>query len=573
MKRAAERKAQALRRFHIRSALMLSAFAIAAIGLVGKSIWVVVVDRDDIMLLAEARHLRTITINPSRGSIVDRNGEPMAVSTPVDSIGAIPKTLAPAIDEFQPLAEALGANAEQLMRRVSRSMDKEFVFLARRLRPSQVEAVNALQLPGIDVRREYKRYYPAGEVAVHLVGMTDIEDIGQEGLEKAFNAVLAGEPGAKRVLRDRKGHVIEEVESIRSVRHGQTLASSIDLRLQYFAHRELKRAASAHRARSGSVVVLDVKTGEVLAMVNWPATNPNNRAALKLDAIKNRAVLDNHEPGSAIKPLIVAAALSTGVADANAIIDTSPGKIQVGAKSIEDKNNLGPINLATILSRSSNVGMTKVALRMEPEQMWRVLDRFGFGQPTGGGFLAESSGLLSHHSYWRDISQATISYGYGLTVTPLQLARAYAALGNDGVLPQISLLANPPREAGVRVVDAEVADAVLGMMEQVVGPGGTARKAAIPGYRVAGKTGTSKKSAVGGYADDRYLSVFAGLVPVSEPRFAAVVVLDEPSGDAYYGGDVAAPVFSVVMREALRLFAVAPDDSPAIGAGAMQAAR
>ena len=243
------------------------------------------------------------------------------------------------------------------------------------------------------------------------------------------------------------------------------------------------------------------------------------------------------------------------------------------AKSIEDKNNLGPISLATILSRSSNVGMTKVALRMEPEQMWRVLDRFGFGQPTGGGFLAESSGLLSHHSYWRDISQATISYGYGLTVTPLQLARSYAALGNGGVLPQISLLANPPPEAGVRVIDAEVAEAVLGMMEQVVGPGGTARKAAIPGYRVAGKTGTSKKSAVGGYADDRYLSVFAGLVPVSEPRFAAIVILDEPSGDAYYGGDVAAPVLSVVMREALRLFAVAPDDSPAIGAGAMQAAR
>ncbi|MEO0575393.1 MAG: penicillin-binding transpeptidase domain-containing protein [Pseudomonadota bacterium] len=564
MSRKSEKKADVVRRYRMRSSVLSMGFIVVAIVLVGAVAKLQVLDRDFLNRKADARHLRHAEIVAHRGAITDRDGEPLALSTPVDSIWANPKQLAPETDQLPRLAKALQTDADQLMRRINRNVSREFVYLRRHAKPDQVKRVAQLGLAGIDVLREYKRYYPAGEVVGHLVGLTDVDGVGQEGLELAFNHSLAGERGAKRVLRDRLGHVIEEVESIRPARHGENLASSIDLRLQYFAYRELKRAMHLHGAQSGSMVIVDVRTGEVLAMVNQPSYNPNDRDQWTGERNRNRAITDIMEPGSSIKPLIVAAALEHGVVSEDVIVDTSPGMIQVGAKPISDHHNLGKIDLTTLLSRSSNVGMTKVAMLMEPEQLWRSLSSFGFGALTSSGFPGESAGLLSHFSHWRPISQATISYGYGLSVTPLQLARAYAALGNGGVLKPISLLRQDAPVEGDRVLSAETTRAVLQMMEHVVLPGGTGTKAAIPGYRVAGKTGTSWKYAARGYSQDKYMSWFAGLVPASQPRLAAVVVVDEPTGSDYYGGDVAAPVFAEVMTEALRLLAFTPDDAPGL---------
>ena len=573
MKRNAEKKLAALRRFRFRSTLLAGLFAVLAVVLVGRTAKLQVLDREFLNREADARHLRRMEITANRGSITDRNGEALAISTPVDSVWANPRQLAPAIDQFPRLAKALDTDAEQLMRRINRNMEREFVYLKRHLKPEQVASVSDLELPGIDVQREYRRYYPAGEVVGHVIGFTDIDDQGQEGLELAYNHALAGESGAKRVLRDRLGRVIEDVESIRPPRHGVMLASSIDLRIQYFAYRELKRAMQRNGAEAGSIVVMDVKTGEVLAMVNQPAHNPNDRAQYSADRNRNRAITDILEPGSSIKPLVMAAALETGMLGIDDIIDTAPGFIQVGAKRIEDHHNLGRIDLTTLLARSSNVGITQVAMRMEPEQLWRTLAQFGLGNLTSSGFPGESAGLLSHFTHWQPISQATIAYGYGLSVTPLQLARAYAAIGNDGVLMPVSLLKLDRAPGGERLLSPDTASQVLAMMEHVVMPGGTGTKAAIPGYRVAGKTGTAWKFAAGGYSRDKYFSIFAGLVPASAPRLAAVVVVDEPTGIDYYGGDVAAPVFAEVMSEALRLLAVPPDAAPALLDGAtLQAA-
>ncbi|MEM7611234.1 MAG: penicillin-binding transpeptidase domain-containing protein [Pseudomonadota bacterium] len=564
MKRAAEKKLAAIKRFRLRSLLLGAAFAMIALVLVGRTAKLQVMDREFLNQQADARHLRRTEISAHRGAITDRNGEPLAISTPVDSVWANPRQLVPAIDDFPPLAKALGTDAEQLMRRVNRNMEREFVYLGRHLKPEQVLKVSALELPGIDVQREYRRFYPAGEVIGHVIGFTDIDDRGQEGLELAYDHALSGEPGAKRVLRDRLGRVIEDVESIRPPRHGVELASSIDLRIQYFAYRQLKRAMKRNGALSGSIVILDVVTGEVLAMVNQPSYNPNDRAQYSAERYRNRAITDILEPGSSIKPLIIAAGLETGMLEPGDIIDTSPGQIQVGAKSIKDHNNLGAIDLTTVLARSSNVGITRIAMKMAPEQLWRTLSEFGLGALTASGFPGESAGLLSHFSHWRPISQATIAYGYGLSVTPLQLARAYAAIGNEGVLQPVSLLRQSGVPRGERVISEQTASLVLSMMEKVVLPGGTGTKAAIPGYRVAGKTGTAWKYAPGGYSEDKYLSIFAGLVPATNPRLAAVVVIDEPTGIDYYGGDVAAPVFAEVMSEALRLLALPPDDAPTL---------
>jgi cell division protein FtsI (penicillin-binding protein 3) len=563
MTRGAETKQQTVRRFVGRAALVLAFFALAATSLLARAVHLQVLNRDFLNQQADARHLRTEKISAHRGMITDRNGEPLAISTPVDSIWANPKELAAAIDKVPKLAQILDLDAQNLMRRITRGMDKEFLYLKRHLSPKKAQAVLALKLPGVNVQREYRRYYPAGVVTGHLIGFTNIDDAGQEGLELAFNHWLAGESGAKRVLKDRLGRSVENVESIRPARHGKDLRASIDLRIQYLAYRALKAAIQAYNAESGSIVVLDVRTGEVLAVVNQPTYNPNDRSQYSAERYRNRAITDIFEPGSSIKPLIVAAALESGDFRPSSIVDTSPGYVLVGAKRIEDPRNLGRISLTTLLARSSNVGVTKLAMSLQPEQLWQTMTHFGLGSLTASGFPGESAGLLTHHNHWQPISQATLAYGYGVSVTPMQLTQAYAALGSDGRMHPISLIALEQAGRGEQVLAAATAIAVRRMLEEVVRPGGTGTKAAVAGYRVAGKTGTAWKFAAGGYSEDKYISIFAGLAPASDPRLATVVVIDEPGGELYYGSDVAAPVFANVMAESLRLLAVPPDALPA----------
>ena len=572
MKRGAETKHQVAGRFARRAVLIMVLFAIAVASLIARAVHLQVFNTEFLTQQADSRHLRTEKITAHRGSITDRNGEPLAISTPVDSVWANPAELAAAVDRVPVLAQTLGVDSQLLMRRITRSMDKEFLYLKRHLNPEQAHRVMALKLPGVNVLREYRRFYPAGEVTGHLVGFTSVDDNGQEGLELAFNHWLAGESGAKRVLKDRLGRSVENVASIQPSRPGKDLRASIDLRLQYLAYRALKGAIQKHRADSGSIVILDIKSGEVLAVVNQPTYNPNDRAQYSAERYRNRAITDIFEPGSSIKPLVMAAALESGAFQPGTLIDTAPGYINVGAKRIADDTVLGRVSLTTILARSSNVGATKVAMSLEPDQLWGTMANFGLGDLTTSGFPGESAGLLTHYNHWQEISQATLAYGYGLSVTPLQLAHAYSTIGSDGLLRPISLVATERPKDGEQVIAVETALAVRRMLEEVIRPGGTGTKAAVAGYRVAGKTGTSWKFAAGGYSQDKYISIFAGLAPASDPRLAAVVVIDEPRGDLYYGSDVAAPVFAEVMTESLRLMAVPPDALPARDPGSVMQA-
>lgn len=572
MTRGAETKQQTAKRFVGRATLVGVFFTLFAASLVARSVHLQVLNKDFLNQQADTRHLRIESISAHRGTITDRNGEPLAISTPVDSIWANPKELARAVESVPKLARLLRIDSQNLIRRITRSMDKDFIYLKRHLSPAKAREVLALKLPGVNVQREYQRYYPAGEVVGHLVGFTDIDDEGQEGLELAFNHWLAGESGAKRVLKDRLCRSVENVESIRPPRQGKDLRTSIDLRIQYLAYRSLKAAIQSYSAESGSIVVLDVQTGEVLAIANQPTYNPNDRAQFSAERYRNRAITDIFEPGSSIKPLVVAAALESGQYRPSSIIDTSPGYVVVGAKKIEDSRNLGRISLTTILARSSNVGITKLAMSLQPEQLWGTMTKFGLGTLTSSGFPGESAGLLTHYSHWQPISQATLGYGYGVSVTPLQLAQAYSALGSDGILRPVSLLALDSPNEGERIISRDSAIAVRRMLEEVVRPGGTATKAAVTGYRIAGKTGTAWKFAAGGYSKDKYVSIFAGLAPASNPRLAAVIVINEPRGELYYGSDVAAPVFSKVMSESLRLLAIPPDALPARDPGSIMQA-
>ncbi len=537
----------------------MSVFAVVAVAIVGRALQLQVLDREFLERQADARHLRVATLSAHRGSILDRNGETLAASTPVDSVWADPGQLARATDRINELAKMLGRGPENLLRQITTNLEREFIFLRRHMSPAQAARVMDLNIPGVYLQREYRRYYPAGEVTGHVLGFTDIDDRGQEGLELAYDQWMVGEAGAKRVIKDRLGHVIGDVESIRPARPGKDLVSSLDLRIQYLAYRELKAAVQKHHARSGSVVVMDITTGEVLAMANQPSYNPNDRAQFSVSRYRNRAVTDIFEPGSSFKPLVIAAALESGLYTPHSRVDTSPGYIEVTGKRIEDTRNLGVIPIATILAKSSNVGVTKVALSLEPEYLWEIINRFGIGRLTNSGFPGESAGLLNDFSHWREIGQATLAYGYGLSLTPLQLTQAYAVFAAGGIRLPASFLRVERAEKGERVIAPATAAAIVGMLEQVVSSDGTGKKAAVPGYRVAGKTGTSWKYQAGGYSTDRYIAVFAGLAPATKPRLVIVVLIDEPSGDKYYGGDVAAPLFSAVMSGALRYLAEPPD--------------
>ena len=562
MSRKAENKQRMTRRFVGRVSLVLAFFALLASTLLAQAVNLQVFSKEFLNRQADSRHLRTETISAHRGSITDRNGEPLAISTPVDSVWANPRELASAVDQVPKLARVLGMDSQLLMRRITQSMDKEFLYLKRHLSPDQAHQVMSLKLPGVNVLREYRRYYPAGEVAGHLVGFTNIDDFGQEGLELAYNSWLSGQAGAKRVLKDRLGRSVENVASIRPARHGKDLRSSIDLRLQYLSYRALKAAIQQQRAESGSIVLLDIQTGEVLAMVNQPGYNPNDRAQYSAERYRNRAITDIFEPGSSLKPLVLAAALESGRFKPDSTVDTSPGYVVVGLKKIVDHHDLGRISLTTVLSKSSNVGVTKIAMSLQPDQLWSTMTKFGLGSLTTSRFPGESAGLLTHYTDWRQISQATLGYGYGVSVTPLQLAQAYAALGSDGIMRPVSLTRLELPSEGTRIIESTTASAIRSMMEEVVRPGGTGTKAGVDGYRIAGKTGTAWKYAPGGYSQDKYFSIFAGLAPASAPQLVAVVIIDEPSGDLYYGSDVAAPVFADVMAESLRLLAIPPDDLP-----------
>jgi cell division protein FtsI (penicillin-binding protein 3) len=541
---------------------LLALLGLIVLALVWRAIDLQVSDKEFLQDQGDARHLRVLAMPAHRGMITDRNGEPLAISTPVDSVWANPKELALERERWRPLARLLGMDVAELRDRVMQRADREFVYLRRHVDPALAQRVMALEIPGVSLQREYRRYYPLGEVAAHLVGFTNIDDAGQEGMELAYDKWLRGESGSKWVLKDRLGQVVENVAAIKEPDPGKDLALSIDNRIQYLAYRELKAAVQQHRARSGSVVVLDVATGEVIAMVNQPSYNPNNREGKRSDLLRNRAVTDLFEPGSTVKPFTVAAALETGRYRPGSYIDTAPGYFKIGRHLVRDKHNYGYIDVTTVIEKSSNVGVSKIALALEPALMWQMLSGVGFGQPTGGSFPGEVSGLLPDYRGWKEIERATLSFGYGLSVTPLQLTLAYGALGDKGRLKPVSFVPVAGTVETRPVMSEKTAAEVVRMMEAVVSEQGTANLAKVAGYRVAGKTGTVQKLGAEGYSDQDYVSLFAGLAPASHPRLAIVVVINEPQGKEYYGGLVAAPVFSRVMTGALRVLGMFPDELP-----------
>jgi len=541
---------------------VLVLFALAATALVWRAVDQQILEKDFLQSEGSDRYLDRVEVPAHRGLITDRRGDVLALSTPVDSIAANPRVLGTDAQQTLALAKALKIDPEQLRAKLARYSRRHFVYLKRRLPPAEathvMEVAKARGIRGVHVEREYKRFYPAGEVFAHVLGFTDVDDHGQEGLELALDQALRGEPGAKRVLRDGRRQVVDDVENIRSPRAGNHLALSIDQRLQFIAYRELKAAVKRHRAISGSLVLLDVRSGEVLAMVNQPSFNPNGSRSNRSGRLRNRALTDVFEPGSTMKPFTVAAALDRGTIRADSVIDTSPGYFHLGRAQVKDSKNLGLIDVGTVLSRSSNVGASKIALGLEKRDLWQVMDDLGFGSSAQTGFPGEVAGQLSDFRRWAQIDQATLSFGYGISVTTLQLAQAYAALANDGVLVPVTLLKRESLPKGRRVFGAQTAASVRGMLEAVVASDGTAPDAAVLGYRVAGKTGTVKKFGPNGYSDDRYLSLFAGMAPARDPRVVMVVMLNEPRAGKFYGGQVAGPVFSAVMAETLRLLNIAP---------------
>ncbi|HHJ1297973.1 penicillin-binding protein 2 [Pseudomonas sp. P1B16] len=525
-----------------------------------------VVDRDFLKGQGDARSLRHIPIPAHRGLITDRNGEPLAVSTPVTTLWANPKEMQASKERWPQLAAALGQNPQQLTERLTQQASKEFIYLVRGLTPEQGQHVLDLKVPGVYGLEEFRRFYPAGDVTAHMVGFTDLDDHGREGVELAYDEWLAGVPGKRQVIKDRRGRLIKDIQVTKNAKAGKTLALSIDLRLQYLATRELRNAIAEQEAKAGSLVIMDVKTGEVLAMVNQPTYNPNNRRSMFPAAMRNRAIIDVFEPGSTVKPISMSAALQSGRWKITDKVEVYPGSLQIGRYTIKDvSRSEGPIlDLTGILINSSNVGMSKIAFDIGGEAIYRVMSQVGLGQYTGLGFPGERVGNLPNHREWRKAETATLSYGYGVSVTALQLVHAYAALANDGKMVPLSILKVDKAPEAVQAIPKETAETVQGMLQQVIeAPRGVFR-AQVPFYHVGGKSGTARKATVGskGYTENAYRSLFAGFGPMSDPRYAIVVVIDEPSKGGYFGGLVSAPVFSKVMSGTLRLMNVPPDNLP-----------
>ena len=535
------------------AALILLAFG----ALAARSVWLQGVRNDFLQQKGESRYSRVIEMPATRGRITDRSGDMLAVSTPVKSVWAIPEDARLAPAQARELAALLEMDVRELNRRLA--AEKDFVFVKRQIPPDVAERIGALGLPGIHQSREYRSYYPAGEVTSHMLGFTGVEDRGQEGIELAFEGQLAGKPGSRRVIKDRRGRIVEDVESIKPPQDGKDITLALDAKVQYLAFTHLKQALAEHKAKAGGVVVLDARTGEVLALANLPAYNPNNRVRLSGAQLRNRALTDVFEPGSTLKPFTAALALEKGRFRFDSQIQTAPGRLTIGNATIHDAHPHGLLTLAQVIQKSSNVGVAKIAATFSPEEMWRMFDDIGFGQPIRLGFPGEVGGRLRPFKTWRPIEQATMSYGHGISVTLMQLARAYLVFARDGDLIPLSLtrLDSPP-VAGKSIFSSQTAREMRAMLEMAVLPGGTAPKAQIPGYRVAGKTGTAHKLEGGQYAD-RYVAAFVGFAPVSDPRLVVAVMIDEPGNGKYYGGEVAAPVFAQVMAGSLRTLGVAPD--------------
>lgn len=506
----------------------------------------------------EKRVNRVVEIPAHRGMITDRRGEPLAISTPVESLWLNPREAKATPRQIQALASRLGIDPDDLAR-LFRDKRKAFVYLKRQVPPEVATEVMAMDIKGLHASAEYRRYYPSGEVMAQVLGMTGVDDKGQEGLELAYQSWLAGEPGAKRVVRDRLGNVVDMLELLRLPKHGRDLSLSLNLQIQYLAYRELANAVAEHHAKAGAAIVLDTLTGEVLALANVPSFNPNNRGGFTPARLRNRAVADVFEPGSTIKPFLVASALEVGAVKPETRIDTGQGWFYVGEKRISDVHPKGVISVAEAIQVSSNVATAKIAMEMKSEDYWRLLNRVGFGALPDSGFPGEAGGRLRPYDSWRPIEKATMAYGHGISVSLLQLAHAYSAFANDGVQQPLTLVKRQEAAIGQRVMSEETARQVRAMLEMVTQEGGTAPQARVTGYRIAGKTGTAHKLEGGSYAADKYISSFVGMAPASKPRLVAAVMIDEPSGKLYYGGLVAGPVFSRIMAGALRFMALPPD--------------
>lgn len=507
----------------------------------------------------DARTIRFERLEAHRGMITDRHGEPLAISAPVETVYADPKFLDLSLSQLADLAKALDVSPEWLGKKIEANSNKRFIYLKRKMAPHEVNKVLALNLDGVYSQREYKRYYPSGEVAAHVLGFTNIDGQGQEGLELAYDQWLAGKAGKKRVLKNRKGKVIKDLGEFEEAQSGHDIKLSLDMRIQYLAYRELKAAVETHKAQSGSVVVLDVRTGEVLAMANQPSYNPNNRSTIDVSHLRNRAITDVFEPGSTMKLATIAAALESKKYNLNTELDTSPGYIRLGRKSIRDHRNYGILSLMNIIAKSSNVGTSKIALDLSGDVVWDMFYRLGFGQGTGIGFPGESIGQLPDSSKWRPLEVATMSYGYGLNVNALQLAQAFMIYGNGGVKYPLSLIYREDLSSGERVLSEDVSSSLKLAMKAVVEKGGTGTRAQLPLYDVGGKSGTVHSVGKTGYEKSQYKAIFAGVAPVDKPEIAMVVIIDAPAGAEYYGGEVAAPVFSRVVDGAMRLLNVRPD--------------
>ncbi|OGA30456.1 MAG: cell division protein [Betaproteobacteria bacterium RIFCSPLOWO2_12_FULL_67_28] len=543
-----------------RARFVLFAFVSAFAVLLGRSLWLQAVQTGFLQERGEARYSRVLEVPATRGRILDRRGDALAISTPVKSIWAIPEDLKATAAQLRQLGQLLGVEPRELERRLT-GTSRDFVYLKRQIPPETAARVAELGIPGLYQQREFRRYYPGGETMAHVVGFTGVDDIGQEGIELAFQASLAGASGSRRVIKDRLGHVVEDIEAIRAAQDGKDLRLALDSKLQSLAFTALKHAVETHKAKGGALVALDTRTGEVLALANVPSYNPNNRARLTGAQLRNRVITDLFEPGSTLKPFTVALALDLGQVTPETVIQTAPGRLTIARHTIHDAHAGGAMSVAQVIQKSSNVGAAKIALSLPREEMRENFRRVGFGAPPQLGFPGEAAGKVREARTWRPIEQATMAYGHGISVSLIQLARAYTAFARDGELLPLSLVRTDMPVAGRQVLSAETARAMRAMLEAATQPGGTAPRARVMGWRVAGKTGTAHKLENGGYASHKYIASFVGFAPASDPRLVIAVMIDEPSAGQYYGGAVAAPVFAQVMQGALRLMNV-PHDAP-----------